>query len=518
MRLTSILSVPLSFLAFVTIAQSNKIDSLRELLSVQSDPQSLVQTYWNLCFEYADVDNDLALMYGKKSYSLATDISDSAMIVKAARMTAYVYRQMEFIDSSNALCLKVLPIAEQCGTIEERAKLVRGMALNYLWMGEYVLALDYNLEAYRLSIRTGDPNYLVSVLNNMGLIYYKMSNYDKALSYYESALAMQGSNLCEDHTLYLNQSLCYSALKKYDSSRQAISDALRVYPSLEKDNNLEYLFTLASNYGAQEDFNRAIHYYDVLWEEAVRRNNRRYQLDCAVCLIDIAIKQNQKEKALAYLKKIEHLIGRTSYRNHMMGIYMKLADLYKRNNDIARFVSFQSKYIQLKDSLYNNEYINDMVRVERKHVAEQKNEQIARQQQELNETEKAMERQKYLSWFIGILSVLLVAFLMVVYRSYQQGKKMNMQLNEKVRERTQELESVNMSLTRHLETELAIRNKIVADVKHASLTIKALLEIALKDSEKEKSLKEIKAVADSLIIETETACKFNLKQSNSSTI
>ena len=167
MKIHLIALVYLFFLVPAAVCQNPVIDSLKNCLIHQVDQKLLLQTYWDLCYEYADVDNEIALSYGKKASASATQLFDSAMIVKSARLTGYVYRKLGFVDSSNMVSLKVLSYARAHATCEEQYKLMRGIALNYLWMGNYTLALDYNLEAYQLSLEIGNVEYSIPILNKV---------------------------------------------------------------------------------------------------------------------------------------------------------------------------------------------------------------------------------------------------------------------------------------------------------------------------------------------------------------
>jgi len=133
----------------------------------------------------------------------------------------------------------------------------------------YNLSLEYAEKAYTLS---KDNKWLwgeAEVENQMGIVYFYMSDYSKSLTYFRSSLRKRkiiGTN--EDIAgSYNNVALLYMEYKNYDLALEYINNAMKL--NIEDGREIDVadnLHNLATIYWEKEDFQKAIDYT----EEAIR--------------------------------------------------------------------------------------------------------------------------------------------------------------------------------------------------------------------------------------------------------
>jgi tetratricopeptide (TPR) repeat protein len=490
-RLQLLLTLVLVLLVSVAQCQSLKIDSLKSLLPGKSESHRAT-LFTELCYEYVDNDYRIALHYGRDAYRLANQFGDSAVIVKAARLMALSYRRLEYMDSSNAVSKKVLAIAWARNEKDELVKLLRGMALGYLWTSKLDSALLYNFQAMEVAVADSSRRWVPSTANNIGLIYYKLVNYDKALQYYRMAQRTKSRLDRPDHYLYyLNASLCYSALEKLDSSYLSLADALEAEPTLIERNDLNYLYSAGAYYYVKKDVDGARSLFEKCYRHARQTGNQRFLLDAAIRLIRIHMLENRKSDAMRYLTDIDEELSKTPFNRSLMVLYKHVAELYRKSGNIAKHAYYLGKYVQLKDSIYDQQFVNNLVRIENNFSSRMQSEQIASQKLSITSKEAIIERQSIVNLLIGIITALLASLSALLFRSYKRGKRINILLENKVQLRTHALERVNRELRQGLE-----QSNILSDRKNRQLQqvvgrVNILSRMALGDQNKENYLKEI---------------------------
>ena len=69
---------------------------------------------------------------------------------------------------------------------------MNGLALDYTYIAEYDKALEYHFRISCVREEEGNKAEISITLNNIGLVYFKLHNYESALKYYEKCLAIKG--------------------------------------------------------------------------------------------------------------------------------------------------------------------------------------------------------------------------------------------------------------------------------------------------------------------------------------
>ncbi len=102
-----------------------------------------------------------------------------------------------------------------------------------------------------------------------------------------------------------------------------------------------------------------------------------------------------------------------------------------------------------------------------------------------------IQHQKYLNIFIGLVAVLLIAFVFVLIKSNSHKQRMNVLLDRKVVERTHDLQLNRDTQLRACEERDLIINKASKDIKTSLLTLSGLCTVGLQDVQDPKALEYI---------------------------
>jgi len=127
---------------------------------------------------------------GLAAYAQALDLArtDRERAGMAAGM-ASVQVQVGEYEAALKGCFEALPLVEGEG-VEEEAAVLAQIGMLYFRRGEYDRALEYHRRSLAIQEKIGDPAGLAGSLHTIGFMHHDRGDYDKALEYYGRALAI----------------------------------------------------------------------------------------------------------------------------------------------------------------------------------------------------------------------------------------------------------------------------------------------------------------------------------------
>jgi tetratricopeptide (TPR) repeat protein len=480
----------------IATAQQQKIDSLKSLLPGKTDLER-ADIFYELAYEYADSNYAVASEYSRQSLQFAKKTGDSLRIVKAGRIKATVFRRLEEIDSAIALGLEILPVASRNQYRNEVKKILRGVALAYTYKANYDFGLRYNFELLKATEQDNDSVEMCVALNNIGLIYFKLSNQKKALQYYQRVVNVK---LPLDKYPYItntffNMSLCYLELEDFYSADEFIKKAFdSCQPACPPLYRLEGLQARGAFYFLNANLDSAEAYYLRSYSLARELDNRRFQLISLFHLADIYLHKNEISLAIKHLLEAESIMQKSPFGHELINLYSRFFFLYKKTGNKKKMVFYQEKYIALKDSIYNKTLTNNLMKIESDYLERANKTRITVQEEFLKLKDQVIWRQKALNILISVITVLLITLIYILYRSNRQRRSANRLLEMKVKERTAALEWSNLALKQSFERSDTIIGRMFIDIRTSTSTIKQLCSLVVKnehDMESRKCLMKI---------------------------
>ncbi|WP_276370538.1 tetratricopeptide repeat protein [Chryseolinea sp. H1M3-3] len=490
-----------NFLAFVIfglilshhkgVSQSHGIDSLRKLL-----PSKIGQEYYEvlteLGYQYLVAnDYDNAMKLSNELISVGTEGSDSLQLTRGLAIHASLLRRSGFIDSALLLYNKIYPIVKRNSYETEWMNITNSLGLLYAYQGNYDKALRYLLESSEIREKRGVKYDISIVQQNIGFVYYKLGNFEKAISFYERANGLRreiGNNEGRD-ILLVNMSLCYSNGKNFVKAKAYLDEAF-----LLSGRDLSVDFLMTAHYGLgfmffnQNDFLNAEPEFLRSYSESVKRNSIRYQLDNIDALSQIYLHKNDLRMAEKYLKKAEILIAEDSrYKLELAGIYRTFSELYHKSKNYSKIVFYQDRLLALEDSTFNDEMTNNLMKAEAAHLQREHRSKMEDQNKIVTLKEEVIFRQQVVNFFIGVVAVLVTILALILAKRNKQKQFINSLLDEKVRQRTRELETNRDELQRAWRERDALITKAATDIRSSVATMKGLCFAGLKDIDHPKA-------------------------------
>ncbi len=361
--------------------EENKIDKAIEfyengIKQVEINPLSAAYCYSNRADLYArNNDFENAILFYNKAVSLDLENGDHYYNRGLFYRDYYENNQKALEDFNNAI--NVDP--ENVDYLYERAILYN----------EYLNNNDRALEDYEKILKI-DPSNVVAI-NDIGTIYEEENKIEKAIEFYENGIKQKETNPRAAAYCYSNRAFMFAENNDIDNAILFYNEAISLDP--ENGNHyyrrgLFYRDYYENNQKALEDFNSAIEISpeDIynLYERAILYayyiNNNEKALDDFQRILELnpndidAIygigtiyqEENNIEDAIEFYenginqKEINPIAAAYCYSNR--------ADLYARNNELEKAISFLNKAISLDPenadhfsyrALFYRDYMND---------------------------------------------------------------------------------------------------------------------------------------------------------------
>jgi len=457
-------------LSIPSVSQDKKssIDSLKELNETLTGAERC-EVLFQLARVTVASDKNLSLTYAEDGLALATQIGDSLRMVRGTRLRGQVLRRLDRVSESIAVLSGILPMVErhksESGFFEEYKIILTALAVSHTYSADYDKALEINF--HMLQIQEKDPNEKMAVgmtLNNIGLVYFKLNNFDRSIEFYERALKhkREVKDNYDLDRLLINLGLAYNAIDAFSKGLQYTEDGLASCGDHCSDEIIMegQLALGVSNLGLKK-LDEAEKNYLKSYEISLKVDSKRIQVESLLALAKIRKDRKDIAKALAYLEEGEKISRQAGYNQTLILLYLESADIYESINDFKNASAYQSKYIHLKDSIYGEDLIKNIARVQTEYAERENIATIAAK-------EKIIRQQRDLNIAVAVIAILAGLLVLVLQRSNRTIKRVNAQLSE-AKETIQEQNKLLESKNKYLDREVELKTE---DLERANQSLK----------------------------------------------
>jgi signal transduction histidine kinase len=267
---------------------------------------------------------------------------------------------------------------------------------------------DYLMRALSIYQRMGRWEKAAYVCKALGGIHYNRNQTDKALHYWTDALDLYtraGSREGQARMLS-NLSLIVPA-KKEAYLRKAIALQTEDHDTLALATSIH---NLASLYFLTDDLGEAERYYKESIHMAEVARHTPSQQAGYLWLGRVRQKQGRFEDAIRY---VERSLSFNAMRElddpNAILAYQTLSELYASVHDYAHAHRYQTKLLTLKEELYKEQNIRNILDLEARYDTEKKQEQIellqANEASQARALEAEQKQKVYLAFFLAIMAL-----------------------------------------------------------------------------------------------------------------
>jgi signal transduction histidine kinase len=455
------------------LAQSSAIDSLEKQLSTAMETRIRIDILNSLSNKYLPYQPAKANLYANEALKLSRSVDyRHGEILALNRLGEYEFRQSNY-------ALAVEKTTESL-KLAEKWQDSLGMALAYRVLGntytfgfkQYDLALQYQLNAFKIYKQLDDKRIIASFCGNITWIY-----------------ASTNQNIAEAHRLadlgiHLADSLNDKQLLSYNYN----SKGLIYMQQNQPDSALKYLNLSVREGEAAQDF-------------AVVAYNKSL-------IGSIYLKTGATRTALAYYEAAANESKRLNLREVLKDSYFGLSNAYAALGNYQLALTNQIRYTQLKDSLVNWE-TSQKALIAKLEFEEEKREARIAELEYANQ--QARKEQLIYSVGFAITFTLMATIIGLVVRNNHLRHNANQILKEK----NEEIETQNEKLKLANDLKDKFFSIIGHDLRSPLVSLKGLLGMLLRNEISEEEFKRFAPKLNQLVVGTNETLENLLQWSHS---
>lgn len=499
------------FFVFISgFIHSNEVDSLKIRFTDSESDSEKVEILLKLTNITRFYDNNEALEYGRKAYTLAKDMPHNRALAESLYLIGRLKYSISYHDSALIYFQQGLQLYNQIYDESGIGDCLVGIGDYYYFIDEYKIAEEYYLNAIPHYEKIGKSAGIGNIYISLGDLAYSIDNYSKASQYYQKAF----SEYDKAHSK-LGMATSFNCMADIDYEQKQYQQAMSGYRKAKKMfvaiNDLlgtgNCTQRMGSIYYQLEQYDSALTYFEnsfELYEKIGSLMGRAYSLRSTGL---VYIKQNQPEDALSYFQKSYALFQITNDKMgianshfhfgeayYYLGDYQKcidevlnaydfaleinssevklfttelLAKSYAKIKDFEKAFKYQQIHKLTQDSLNSEENIREITQLQMQFQFNQEIKEKEIEQMKLDMIkEEELKRQKLYSYlgFIGGFVTLIIA--LIFYRNFRQKQKTNLILAEK----NEIIASKNKDLTDSIEYAKTLQNAILPDKNILKIT------------------------------------------------
>lgn len=420
-------------------AQYTESDSLAHMVKLRPSDTVKVSLLNRLVTSLREKDNNRALPFAHEASELAALLNDRRGLSRALENLGWIYYRKGNYSKSLETSTRALRISEEIQDKALMAKCQVNIAAIYYEQKQYVQAIASFRKAYNIAMEINDQPLKARCYNNIAYTFLGCNAIDSA--YFHVHRALKLSEVAGDPYLIA-------------FARRTLGDI-----KLLKKNVPEAL----------AHFNEC-HRLSVLHKNTFIKASVLHRLAKAY------VQQGNFEKALNHLSENLTVAKQYGFEDELERAYKMLAEIYYKKNDLKRAYMYQTAYINLHDSLYNQRSSEQIAIMQTRYDTEIKQAQIelltkdaALQNEEIN------QQRVWIYFYVGCLSLLVILAFVLLYNNRYASKA------------RQALEEKNKAIeiqTRQLENLNATKDKLFSIISHdlrsPVASLRALMEIVTK--------------------------------------
>jgi len=414
---------------FPVFSQSKTlIDSLEKKLTLCVVDTEKVTIMCKLSQNYRYSKPLLAFQYGRKALMLAERVHFNRGMLIATQKIGILYKFSGNYDSAHFYLAKSLQLAQEMKDKLQIAFVLTNMGEVCRLEGNYSIALEYGLKALRIKEEIGDRRGIGKSLNNVGVVYYRQKDYQQALYYFEKALKIKEKNpdsiglsisVLNIGEVYEQQGDLQKALNYYLRSLaidQALGDDLAALMSFN---------SIAGVHLKLKNHKLALAHYERSMQLNRKINNKD---ELSISLIGMAriylemkVFTQSLDRANAGLAEAR-LIGA---KLQVMEAYEVMHQVYAHLGQFSKAYEYRGLYMQMKDSLFNEENSKKITSLQSSYDLEKKQAEIVLLSKDRQLQQQEIGRQNLMLAAFGIGSVLVLVLAVVLLQANRQSRQKN---------------------------------------------------------------------------------------------
>ncbi|OJJ16278.1 hypothetical protein BKI52_33835 [marine bacterium AO1-C] len=393
-----------------------RIDSLQNVVKNATYDTTRIYALVQLADEYHD-SLSLAIDYIYQAMEIGKQLDDQKIIAKINYKSGNLYLYRDLRKKALEHFFKAYSYYQKAKDDKHSLMVIKSITDTYYMLNEDKLIDEYSTKGLKLATQLKDTTSIGNFLNMRGLMALRTKEYQQALKYFKDALKLDENKPDPEmqNILLNNIGMGYNFLEEYDQA-------------------LKYLFRSVEK--AEMGFDMFLKKAEKLKKnkEYIRK---KVDFNIGNTYINIGtVYKNQKDysKAIEYSEKGLKLISnnKRAFYQHRK-VYNTLSQVYEAQNNAQKAFYYYKLFIASRDSMVAATNHRQLDKIQAEFVADTKEKEIANLKRE---AEITTQRNRVINTALGGGLFLMLTLAGLIYKRYDDKRKSHDVLSERNHEIT----------------------------------------------------------------------------------
>ena len=440
----------LFFCVGTMFSQDTPNDFLIEI-SETNDAEKKTRLLMGLALHYQYVNVDSALIYSHQAQDFINSnlINNDTLKAESELLLGKIYcwtqdtiNGFEHLDNS-ILIAKKLDLA----SISASSYTTKGLTYGKLHVyDQSMVCLE---ESRNIYLGINDTLGVLRCNNNIGLIYLDLKAYPKADHYFKEnyQMAVKLNNFRGQAISLSNMGNVSMASENYDQAIEYYLKSNSIADSLGLKFGVMHSFAkLGSIYGKKNRWKTSFDYSQRAHLLAIELGQKTEIAKTAISLANSLNKQKDYRQAIEMGTKALVDIKDISSKATQSQIYKTLANSYQGIGEHEKAISYYNIYDAKRDSLIDQERVKMFAEIDMQYRVDKKDKENQSLKLTNQENQVIIEQRTLIDIGIGLGLILLSLLTLNLYMNNRRRKENVIQMEQKVKERTEHLNATNKQL------------------------------------------------------------------------
>lgn len=411
----------LLFLYYPSISQANTtFDSLNTVLQKAENDTVKITILFKLTWEHLKSRQSLkkAEMYADSARQICQQINFEAGLAKVEFYKGVIGRLDGNYEKALNHFNQYINFQKAQGDSINIATGLYHVAVIHSFQGHYDKSLDTYYRILRIYEAEEDHYMVATILNSIGIIYKNMQEYNDALATYEQALLIFDSldAKIDQADCLSNTGTIYSVMENFPKALHYYKKALQIDREIGNEWGIAYqLNNIGNIYSNLGKYEKSLDNHRQALAIRQKLGQKKEIAASYINLGTVKLNLNELDDAINYLREGIMLAGEIGTLPELRDGFLELSKAYAGAGNYRDAYQSQLKYIQVKDSILNEEMTKQISELKTKYETEKKDNEILLLQQKDLVQQAQLQQEKTLrnAFLIGFIFLIIIMFLLI---------------------------------------------------------------------------------------------------------
>ena len=321
----------------------------------------------------------------------------------------------------------------------------------YYYYTDIAKSAEYYIKSLQILEKYKEPKSLLSQIVNIGSLYGRIGQNEKAIKYLlRAAKIADGTN--QEYiksTIYNNLAVIYFNEGNTEKSKRYLEEALVLAHKLKDEPMVcGIVVNLGEIYQGEKQYDKAMEYYMTGLENPAIQNLPEQKIYTLHNIASLNYDLKKYNTAIKFIQEALDIAAKVNVKIHHAELYKVLAESYEKIHDYESALKNQRLYKLYNDSLYNIQNTEKIAEIQTKYDVEKAENANILLTKDNKIQALTIAKQRNHQLLLLILLVLVLMTIVLVYLKMKKDRKVNVLLsakNEEINLKSQELEKANMA-------------------------------------------------------------------------